>query len=76
MCGNPFKSPPKATPVAPPAQQVAISPENTDKQAANKERRRAGYGSTVLSDDRTILGSLGQGAVGGGASGSKRSLGG
>ena len=72
MCANPFKKPkaPQATPVAPPAQQVVSGPENTDRQAVSKERRRAGYSSTMLSDDRTILGALGQGVGVGGQAGS------
>lgn len=70
MCGGLLGGgTPKATKVAPAAQQVVSSPENTDKQAVKSERRRAGYKSTMLSDDRTILGASGQ-------VGAKNSLGG
>jgi hypothetical protein len=66
MCGSLFggAKAPKQTPVAPPTQQVVRDElRSVDKVAADKERRRSGYNSTLLSNDRvnpTILGALNQ----------------
>lgn len=60
MCGLFGGSTPKTTQVAPTAQQVTKDElSSVDKDAALKERKRAGYSSTVLSKDRTILGNVG-----------------
>lgn len=66
MCANIFggAKAPKATAVAPTAQQVTKDEvKNVDKEEALRKRRSKGFDSTTLSNDRisqTILGSVGQ----------------
>ena len=71
MCGNPFKSdtpsytPPKIEKVAP-APQAVTQNDNTaaNERAASeaeKQRKRRGYNSTRVAEDRTVLSDTAQG---------------
>ena len=65
MCGNPFKSstpsyePPKVEKVAPAPQAVSQSDTSamSDRASAEaeKQRKRRGYNSTRVADDRAVL---------------------
>lgn len=57
MCGNPFKSAsaPKVEPVAPAPTAVQTQDVDTTGSDADKQRKRRGYASTRVAEDRSVL---------------------